>query len=84
MAPSASNKPLCLLKQRPHPHISDAISGSLLQQGRGNGGEFASNTRRPRSDIALQRNPPPILLPGFQVQAKIRQLTIMQHSRPMI
>ena len=84
MAPSASNKPLCLLKQRPHPHISDAISGSLLQQGRGYGGESASNTRRPRSDIALQRNPPAILLPGFQVQAKIRQLTIMQHSRAMI
>lgn len=65
MAPSASNKPLCLLKQRPHPHISDAISGSLLQEGRGNSGEFASHMRRPRSDIALQRNPPPILLPGF-------------------
>ena len=84
MAPSASKQPLCHLRQRPRPHITGAISDSLMQQGRGNGGAFASHARRPRSDIALLRNPAPILLRGHQVQAKIRQLTIMQHSRPMI
>ena len=84
MAPSASKQPLCLLRQRPHPHISNAVSGPLQQQGRGNGGEFASHARRPRSDIALLRSPAPILLHGHQVQAKIRQLTIMQQSGPMI
>ena len=84
MAPSASKQPLCLLRQRPRPHVTRAILGPLLQQGRGIGAEFASHARRPRSDIALLRNPAPILLRGYQVQAKIRQLTIMQHSRPMI
>ena len=84
MAPSASKQPLCHLRQRPRPHITGAISDPLLQQARGNGAEFASHTRRPRSDIALRRTSPPILLRGFQVQAKIRQLTTMQHSRPMI
>ena len=84
MAPSASKQPLCLLRQRPRPHVTGAISDPLLQQGRGNGGAFASHARRPRSDIALLRDPAPILLHRHQVQAKICQLTIMQHSRPVI